>query len=204
MAQRTNLITRNNPIKYVFASVLLLGISGIGIFWLFGNKENSKNLITENNSFVSPTIELIPTEKITTQTARLSTIPTTIKNISASPSAETLISYENKENAFLVKYDSKRKLTTENEASGKRYIFSNPLGNITVHAGKSWSWVNSGRTFTDKLLVGGEKSYVYEISNQKIVDIEKGNLKYTIQCVHNTLKDLKNECEKFLQDFKFI
>jgi len=92
----------------------------------------------------------------------------------------------------------------ENEDSGKRYVFSSPLGNITVHTGNSWSWVNSGREFTDKLLVDGEKSYIYEISNQKIVDMEKGEMKYTIQCVHNASKTLKEECEKFLIDFKFI
>jgi len=124
--------------------------------------------------------------------------------ITVSPAIKTVENYVNNDDGFSVAYNSARKLYIENEDSGKRYIFYSYSGNITVHAGKTWSWINSGRIFTDKLLIDGEKSYVYEISNQKIVDIEKNNKKYTIQCVHNAKKELITECEEFLNNFKFI
>ncbi|HWS48446.1 MAG TPA: hypothetical protein VN174_00165 [Candidatus Methanoperedens sp.] len=120
------------------------------------------------------------------------------------PSINLIENFESNEDKFGVKYEGKRKMYEENEISGKRYIFYSSSGNITVHVGKTWSWINSGREFTDSLLVGGEKSYIYEISNQKIVDLEKNDKKYTIQCVHNAITDLKTECDKFLEDFYFI
>lgn len=134
------------------------------------------------------------------------------KKISPTKATETTIAtptlkvYEiyKSDEGFSVTYDGSRTVSKEDETSGKRYVFFSPLGNITVHVGRSWSWINPGRDFTDTLLVGGEKSSVYEISNQKIVDIEKGEMKYTIQCVHNAQKTLKTECDKFLKDFKFI
>lgn len=216
MAERTNLIVKDNPLKYILGSILLLLGSGVGIVLIGQNnsKQNKKEvLIEENKNVVSivPTIEVVPTEKIATESNKISISPTikiatatATKAISARPSVKTLESYENAEAAFACKYESKRKLIVEKEASGTRYVFANQTGNITVHTGKSWSWVSSGRTFSDKLLVDGEKSSVYEISNQKIVDIEKGDNKYTIQCVHNAIKELKSECDKFLEDFKFI
>lgn len=219
MAERTNLIVSDNPKKYILGSLLLLVASGIGIFLILGNKENNKNLISEENNLVTPTksisitpkIEVIPTEKIASESNTIKISPTikiatatATKAISATPSVKALESYENTEAAFACKYESKRKLIVEKEASGTRYVFANQSGNITVHTGKSWSWVSSGRTFSDKQLIDGEKSYIYEISNQKIVDIEIGDQKYTIQCVHNAIKELKSECEKFLEEFKFI
>lgn len=180
MEQRTNLIIKNRPIKYILGSLFLLALSGFGILCLIKNWEK-----------YNETVDVIESQ-------------VTITPIIATPSIKLFESFESINDGFLVEYDSKRKLLTENEESGKRYIFSNPLGNITVHAGKSWSWIVSDRIFTDKELVGEEKSYVYEITNQKVVDVEKGEMKYTIQCVHNTKKELKAECEKFLEAFKFI
>ena len=217
MAERTNLIVKENPLKYILGSLLLLVSSGIGIV-LIGQNNNKKQinesvLTEEKESLVTsePTIEIVPTEKIASESNKISVSPTikiatatATKAISATPSIKALESYENLEAAFACKYESKRKLIVEKEASGTRYVFANQAGNITVHTGKSWSWLSSGRTFSDKLLIDGEKSSVYEISNQKIVDVEIGDQKYTIQCVHNAIKELKIECEKFLEDFKFI
>lgn len=210
MAERTNLIATDNPVKYILGSVLLLGISGIGIFWIFQNKKTPEVVKAEIS--VTPTIIVEKDETASvsalaiTPTVALTATLTASKtaSISAIPTLKLIETYQNVDDGFSVRYDGKRKLAVENEASGKRYIFYSYSGNITVHTGNAWSWINSGRTFSETLLVGGEKSYIYEISNQKIVDIEKGNKKYTIQCVHNGQKELKNECQKFLEDFNFI
>ncbi|MFA5025191.1 MAG: hypothetical protein WC503_01625 [Candidatus Shapirobacteria bacterium] len=260
MAERTNLITPNSPIKYILGSILLLAVSGVGIFWLIGQNKKQINEITI--PVITPTKAILKAKegefcgagpkgvvqcedglecnetgnittndngttlvkqgvggiceklknddtgtetKKTTITPSLTTTPiVTLTNDEVTPTIKLIEIFESKEDGFSVRYDSKRKLTVETEDSGKRYVFSNYLGNITVHTGKEWSWVNSGRTFTDTFLVGGEKSYVYDISNQKIIDIEKDDNKYTIQCVHNAKEELKKECQKFLEDFKFI
>lgn len=267
MSERTNLNAGESPVKYIVGSVLLLILSGAGIFWQVQNKNNSAKKIAETIQVATPTkIAATPTEALVlakegevcgagpkgiikcesglkcnesknkvddddltatkvgsggicekateivagAEVATATATPTvakptpTITTATATPSAETMTNYENKDDGFSVAYNSFRKLYVENEPSGKRYIFYSYSGNITVHAGKTWSWINPGRIFTDKLLVGGEKSFIYEISNQKIVDVEKGDKKYTIQCVHNAKKDLKTECDKFLADFNFI
>jgi hypothetical protein len=176
MTQRTNLITKHNPIKYILGSILLLAISGAGIVWI---KEDKKDNMVE--------------EEVVTIT------PTTV-----APTVKLVESYESLDDGFTVKYDSKRKLVIENEESGKRYVFSNYSGNFTVHVGNRWSWISSERIFSDNLLIDGEKSYVYEISSQKIIDMERGDKKYTIQCIHNGKEELKTECQKFLENFEFI
>lgn len=221
MAQRTNLNTKESPIKYILGSVLLLGISGIGIFYLANNNDNKKQ-ISENleptiapTETVIPTIEITPTVKIATGTATITktaspsakvTATPTIKiaSVSATPTLAAILTFSNKNDGFSVQYNSQRKVYTDKEDSGNRYTFYSNKGNFAIHVGKSWSWVYSDRNYSNGLLVDGVNTFVYEISNQKIVDFEKGDLKYTIQCVHNGLKDLKTECEKFLQDFKFI
>ncbi|HBP51539.1 MAG: hypothetical protein US68_C0010G0051 [Candidatus Shapirobacteria bacterium GW2011_GWE1_38_10] len=192
MTQRTNLTTKHNPIKYVLGSILLLTISGLGIVWM--GQDKNESVIEETIVSKTPTV-IIEKEELVTTATTVATIVPTIKLIE---------SYENPDDGFAVKYENKRKLLIENEESGKRFVFSNSLGNITVHVGKKWSWLTSERIYTDNLLIDGEKSYVYEISNQKIVDVEKNDNKYTIQCVHNGRTELKIECEKFLENFQFI
>lgn len=249
MAERTNLITSDNQIKYALGSVFLLIISSLGIIWL--TKSDNRTVVTEKNLEEVIPVELtsevlrakegefcgagtsgiIPCESglvcnesknvtdengiqktvigaggicIKTTTDVITKTATGSASTTVAPTLKFMENFESLEDGFLVKYDSKRKLLVENEESGKRYVFHNSLGNITVHVGKTWSWVSSGRIFTEGLLVDGVKSFVYEISNQKIVDVEKNDKKYTIQCVHNTQEILKTECEKFLEDFKFI
>jgi len=217
MSDRTNLNASSSPIKYILGSILFLTLSGIGLFWLVQRKQESEykkaviiSATPTETTLVTPTVVAAKitttsaetTKKTATVTTTLITTPTATIVATATP--KTIESYVNNDDGFSVAYNSARKLYIENEDSGKRYIFYSYSGNITVHAGKTWSWINSGRIFTDKLLIDGEKSYVYEISNQKIVDIEKNNKKYTIQCVHNAKKELITECEEFLNNFKFI
>lgn len=206
MAERTNLITPDNPLKYILGSILLLALSGIGMFWLtVQSKKETK--IKENLVNLKPTTVLSPKPTIIEVSEELTDMlaPTTATSEGvATPSPKLVEEFKSMADGFVAKYKGTRKMYEENEISGKRYIFYSSSGNITVHVGKTWSWINSGRVFTDSLLVGGEKSYIYEISNQKIVDIEKGDKKYTIQCVHNAVTDLITECDKFLADFYFI
>lgn len=196
MAERTNLIVKDNPTKYIVGSIILFIISLGGIYFLLTETKEVPIQDVKEVEIPTPTIQIVikPTQAEVLETVEISVTPTT----------EQMKTYENKEEGFAVTYDGKRKVVVENEKSGKRYVFSNSMGNITVHVGKTWSWISSGRVFSNDLLVGGEKSFVYEISNQKIVDVEKDENKYTIQCVHNAKIDLKNECDKFLGDFEFI
>ncbi|MFA6007860.1 MAG: hypothetical protein WC784_04440 [Candidatus Shapirobacteria bacterium] len=210
MAQRTNLNTKENPIKYILGSILLLIISGIGIFYL---ANNNKNQISESlgptvtpteKILVTPTIEITPTIEAT-KSVKLTVTPTIkVASVSATPTLVALLTFSNKSDAFSVQYKSQRTVYSDKEESGNRYTFYSPKGNIAVHVGKSWSWVYSDRNYSNGLLVDGVNTFVYEISNQKIVDFEKGDLKYTIQCVHNGIAALKTECDAFIKSFKFI
>lgn len=216
MAQRTNLTTKNSPLIYILGSFLLLTFSGIGIFYLLNNKKEDKiSEKLEPTKAVMPTIEISQTIKVATATAtitktatpsaKITATPTVkIASISATPTLAALLTFSNKDDAFLVQYSSLRKVYPDKEDSGNRYTFYNYKGNIAVHVGKSWSWLYSDRNYSNGLLVDGVNTFIYEISNQKIVDFEKGDLKYTIQCVHNGLKELKTECDAFIKSFKFI
>lgn len=211
MVKRSNLNTSESPIKFIVGSTILLVASGIGVFWLTGQSKKETN-VKENIVLAEPTKTVLPTPTVIEVSEESITITPTIAtseamaspNAVTSPTLKAIEVFESQEGGFGAKYKSTRKVYEENESSGKRYIFYSNNGNITVHAGNAWSWINSGRTFSETLLVGGEKTYIYEISNQKIVDLQKGDKKYTIQCVHNTVNELKIECDKFLADFYFI
>jgi len=202
MSERTNLNISEKPTKYIVGSILLLVLSAIGVFVLneWSKKEVKKDLV--DNQIINEKVKVEEETNESTEIPEFS--PGASESTTLVPSVNLVESFENSMGKFGVKYDGKRKVYEENEISGKRYVFFSPSGNITVHVGKTWSWINSGREFTDSLLIGGEKSYVYEITNQKIVDIEKDEDKYTIQCVHNALQEIKEECEKFLSDFYFM
>ena len=224
MSDRTNLIAPNRPIKYILGSMILMALSGMGMFWLTEQSKKEAE-IKENLANLKPTTAVLPkptaieiSEESTAATSMLTpkltvTVAPTIVTSEAiaspsgkvaTPTPKPIEEFKSITDGFGAKYKGTRKIYEENESSGKRYIFYSYGGNITVHVGKTWSWLNSGRTFSETLLVGGQKTYVYEISNQKIVDLEKGDKKYTIQCVHNAVTDLKTECDKFLADFYFI
>jgi len=217
MAQRTNLNTQESPIKYILGSILLLMISGIGIFYLINNKKEDK--ISEKlEPTVAPTETVMPTAtatatitKTATPSAKATATPTVkIASVSATPTSATtptlaaILTFSNKNDGFLVQYSNQRKVYSDTEDSGDRFTFYNTKGNFAIHVGKSWSWVYSDRNYSNGLLVDGVNTFVYEISNQKIVDFEKGDLKYTIQCVHNGIAALKTECDAFIKSFKFI
>ncbi len=112
--------------------------------------------------------------------------------------------YQNIVDNFKVTYKSNRQVYEEKYSAGNRHVFFNSDGNITVHVGTDWSWTNPDRNFTPDLLVSGQPTFVYSTATQKIVDFQKNNVDYTVQCVHNGLKSLMNECDQFMRDFKFL
>lgn len=207
MSQRTNLINKRKPTAYILGSILLWAMSGLGIIWIVGSNEEKKEIAEVVEEKISPTATVVPTVKIATDSGKISITPTTKIASATATLAPTEIEdkiFESETDKFRVVYENKRKLYQDTEESGNRYTFFHQTGNIAVHVGKKWSWINPGRTYSNTLLVDGVQSSVYEISNQKIVDFEKNDLKYTIQCIHNTKKELKEECEEFIKNFKFI
>lgn len=205
MSQRTNLISKQKVTGYILGSVFLWLLSGLGIIWIVGSKEENKereNIVEEK---IAPTITAIPTEKIASESATtISEIEDKTASVSATPVMNKNKIFEDKVDGFRVTYENKRQVYQDTEESGNRYTFYHHSGNIAVHVGKKWSWLYPGRTFTTDLMVSGTNSSVYEISNQKIVDFEKNELKYTIQCVHNAKEELRKECEEFVKNFEFI
>ncbi|MBU1117639.1 hypothetical protein KKD37_01615 [Patescibacteria group bacterium] len=196
MAQRTNLTTKSRTGKYILGFIFLSLLSVGGIYWLSSNKNKVEVPIEREEIAVTPATvveEEAEAEKVEKEVAPLAT-----------PTAKLIEEFRSESDAFAVSYKGSRKLYQDTESSGRRYTFYDYAGNIVVHVGKSWSWLYPERTYTDKLLVDGENSFVYEISNQKIVDVEINGLKYTIQCIHNSKEDLKTECEEFIENFKFI
>lgn len=116
--------------------------------------------------------------------------------------------YENKALDFSVKYLAKRQVTEDkNSKAGNRVVFWLSSGlNLVVHAGKTWSYDNPERVeeaYTST--IAGVRAYEFKgDENQKIVDFEKGGVKYTVQCVHQKNEGVLKECGDFLNSFRFL
>ncbi|MBP6891365.1 hypothetical protein KBB92_00300 [Candidatus Shapirobacteria bacterium] len=204
MTERTNLVEKNNQSKYLILAVILLILTAGGIFFLISRK----NAVMVNEEKQKPQI-IIPTLSRPSPTPIINEtiiIPTgtMIASEAAKPTLNNELSYANPEYNFFVTYNNKRKLYPEKETSGERFNFYSNEGSITVHAGEKWSWEYPLRDFTNTILVDGVNSFVYEIEKQKLVDFENGKFKYTIQCIHNAKKELIEECNKFVTNFKFL
>jgi len=196
MAERTNLIPQHNPTKYILGSILLTILTVSGVLWLgkdkseeIVKKEVEKEIAVEQKEEVAAEITVI-------ETPTVAALPTIEENI--------IKTFQSDNDFFKVEYEGKRKLYQDNENGGQRYTFYDKSGNITVHVGNNWSWTYPERIYSEALQVDGQDTFVYETSNQKIVDFEKNNKKYTIQCVHNKVEAIKEECQKFMDNFKFI
>ncbi|MFA5532754.1 MAG: hypothetical protein WDA13_04145 [Candidatus Shapirobacteria bacterium] len=160
---------------------------------------------------ISPTPIASPTSKIkVTPTATPTAIPTkkvtpTITPTTTSAPSATL-TYSSSTDGFSVDYSSTRKVYQDTESSGNRYTFSLSSGNFAVHIGLNdkWAWTAPNRNFSGDLIVAGQNTYRYDISNQTIVDLQSNGKNYTIQCVHNGKESLKTECESFISSFKLL
>ncbi len=188
MSERRDLVIKNNKKGYVIGILILLTLSVVGIWWLKKDQKptivNKVEGVTES-LLPSPMAEATPIEIIT---------PTEIPNGNL----------RSEEDGFIVSFSPDRKLYEIKESSGNRYTLYRNDSTITIHAGGKWSWVHPGREFNSSLLVASKPTFVYQTTDQKLVDLENGTMRYTIQCVHNGLSAAKVECEQFLGDFRLL
>lgn len=160
---------------------------------------------------VSPTSEVIPTSE--SNDSFLSSLPTqattlytptntttnTITNTITNTDTPIVLGptlYTSKIDLFSVNYDnSKRKIAEFTQGTNHRYVFYRQDGrNEVVHVGPTWSWVHPSRVLNP--------TFRYDTPTQTIVDQETSTKKYTLQCVHDGLPELKSECESFINSFK--
>ena len=226
ISNRANLNNPHQKSSYLIFAIFLFILSLIGIFFLGRlNKSDTINTniidtitptiiqpspLPEATATLSPsaspsiTIKLTPTIK-PTNTPKPTIKPTPTIDLSSTPTpTPTFLTLTSNSNKFTVPYRSYRQLYQDKELSGDRYTLYSSQGNLAIHIGTGWSWSNSSRQFSDTLKVSSQNTFVYEIENQKIVDFEYSSLKYTIQCVHNGVQSLKDECNRFLSDFKLL
>ncbi|MCL4384151.1 hypothetical protein M1116_01745 [Patescibacteria group bacterium] len=193
---------REPPYALLFAILLSLTIV---IFLLYQKyeREYSTALVLENTTALptSPPDPTLPLPSPSLTPAPTFALPTPTSLPTPTPATRV---YRNDDDHFTVTYKSSRQLYEEKVGTDKRHVFYNSLGNITVHVGSGWSWTYPNREFSDSYLVSGQPAFVYNISTQKLVDFQKGDLDYTVQCVHNGRQALIAECDQFLKDFKFL
>jgi len=219
--------------KFLIASITLLILSGLGVFFIFkiNNLPKTIDLIATPTSIPTqiPTIAVTPiatsaAEIITiTPTATPSTKIKITPNVTLTPtviitpvltpittptiiSLPSILNYKNENDGFSINYSSSRKLYQDVESTGNRYTFYSSNGNFVVHVSPSgtWAWTNSDRNFNQTLIVSGQNTYRYDISTQTIVDLQSSSKNYTIQCLHNGKAALKIECEEFIKSFTLL
>lgn len=192
--------------KYIRATILLVVISLVGVWWIMSQKGMIKTSDTKRDEAINAIYPTTATSKKVTPTIIKGKVsPTSSKMIVGQPGTKGgLTEDQQTQTVFESVYSPDRKLYIENEYSGVRYVLYRSDSKITVHTGNSWSWVHPGRSLTHTGVVPGQKTFTYEIGSQKIVDFAIGSKKYTIQCVHNGVSEFKEECDKFLKNFKLI
>jgi hypothetical protein len=156
--------------KYLVLTIVLLILSGFGIFLIF--KINNPSVSTQikpeirdltSEISITPTTKPIvtvtpiatitgkiasptPTKKITKITPTPTATPTAKLIITPTPTATssasspTLVTFKNTEDGFSINYLSSRKLYQDKESSGNRYTFYSSSGNFAVHVAPSGSW----------------------------------------------------------------
>lgn len=187
--------------KYLLLSVVLflLSIAGIGILYLRQASPTKEIAVVEPTfAFPSPTPKMmeniiIPTNKPTA--TPISPSPT--------PPPDSQV-YENEDYKFRLTYGNNRRVYEEKEGQGLRVTFYSSLGNIAVHMGKDWSWKHPERKFSEEFLVDDEETFIFENEEQKIIDFEKGEYKYSLQCVHHNQNKIKEECEAVVNSWQFM
>lgn len=192
--------------KYIWGSLILILISLVGVWWVMSKnglfqsaqvkREEAINAIYPTVTTVKGGSKVTPTtKKATSSASQVVGQAGTKGGLNDDGTTQTI---------FDSVYSPDRKLYIEKEYSGTRYVLWRSDSKITVHVGNSWSWVHPRRELTETGVVSGHKTFTYDIRSQKIVDFAVGSKKYTIQCVHNGLSDVKAECDKFIANFKLI
>jgi len=160
-------------------SLVLLGLSIVGVYFIFRPKKTTTSFETVKTEIGSPT----------------PTIEATESSLAATPTP-TIKSFTAKDGLLSFSYPSYKKFYEEKEKSGLRYVLYDNQGIITIHEGTVWSWNNPGREMA-------EGASIFEVEGkQKLIDFENGEMKYTLQCVHNNIEKLKEECEQVWKSIK--
>ncbi len=182
---------------YLIFAIVLLTISIIGVISLY--RRSSSPSVAAPTPTSSP--RGYPSPSYDFETASVS--PTITSGLSMDEIEPTPTHQQYTGDTFQLKYPSYRKLTIENETSGKRYVFYSNIGNITLHSGSAWSWTHPSRQFSSTLLVADQPTFRYDTATQTIIDFQQGDQLFTIQCVHNGKPTLKTECDQFVASFQF-
>lgn len=219
MPTRTDMAMPQGRGPFLILAIIFTILSIAGILLYFNLDRQSTALVAEEktpestptmasqpiimdmtpSSFPSVKPSPLPTPSLKPTSSSVS--PTTAVDNTPTPSVQSFSSEVDK---FSVIFKSDRKLYQDTESSGNRYTFYKQSGNFAVHTGTSWSWIHPGRQFNPSVLVASQPSFRYDIATQTIIDIEKGDQKYTLQCIHNGVTSLKSECEEFINSFKLL
>ena len=197
---RSDLDSHHHNSTYIFLTVILVILSLIGLYLIF-NFPSKPQVVVKNTL---PTDTPIPTQ-IEVPEITGSVTPVLSATPSAAPTPTPEIGfYQSDVDNFSVSYKTSRKLYQDKEITGNRYTFYSPQGNIAIHTGTQWSWTYPERTFTTDLIIAGQPTFVYQTDSQTITDFQVNSQKYTIQCVHNGVAELKSECDQFVTSFKLL
>ncbi len=189
------MVIKNNKKGYVVGTLILLVLSVVGIWWL--KKDQKPTIVNKVEDVaveeIAPTESLVPSPMAEATPIEIIT-PTEIPN--------GILRSER--DGFEVSYQPDRTLYETTEGSGKRYTLYRSDSTIAIHVGEKWSWIHPGREFGSDFLVASQPTFVYQTTDQKIVDFETETKKYTIQCVFGTQGDAITECDQILKDFKLF
>ena len=210
----------NRQSLYAFLALIFLILSVV-LFYLFYLSRPELPTFTSSPPLPPPSVPIITPE--ITATPSVESIPLDVPSLSkdyptgttptsglqpttaddTSPTPGILI-FTSDEDNFSVNYSPLHTFYQDKFGSANRYTFYSPAGSFAIHVGSDWSWTHPDRQFNSNLIVAGQNTFVYNINLQTIIDIDRGDLKYTIQCVHNAKDELKNECAKFTNSFRFL
>ncbi|MBU1130411.1 hypothetical protein KKE45_03790 [Patescibacteria group bacterium] len=199
---------KNKQPFFLFFLISLLFIMASLYIYSYLSSKISKELVVDNSpSFYTPTITNIPTPSVipTEPTEFIPETPTESLESTSTPTEPYLKTFYSDIDKFEVTYLSTRQLYEDKGTDSNRYVFVRTEGNnFVVHVGRSWSWIHPDRQFTDDQIISGLNTFRYDTRVQTVVDLQKDDFKYTLQCVHNGIDSLKSECQDFIQSFKLI
>jgi len=209
-----NKLGSKNPPYFLLFTLSLVFIAASLFAYNYTSGRLSKQLAVKNinNIYSAPTSTPAPIEptiqpQLTTSpsTPSAQTITPTIAP-TPTPQEPHLKTFTSQDKNFKVDYMSTRTAFQDDSSIASRFVFVNPAGNFVVHVGnKDYAWTHSGRIFSDKLLIQGKQTFVFDTTSQKVIDLKTDDgLFYTLQCVHNGDDKLVSECLDFIQTFTFL
>ena len=198
------------PFFLLFLIALLFILASLYTYSYLSSKISKELVVGNSSNFYTPTVTNIPALSTTpyTPTEPIEFIPETPTESlepTSTPTGPYLKTFHSDIDKFEITYLSTRQLYEDKGTNSNRYVFIGVQGaNFVVHAGKNWSWIHPDRQFTNDLKIANQDTFRYDTKVQTVVDLQKDDFKYTLQCVHNGTDSLKSECLDFIQSFKLI